>query len=191
MFSLWLEDTGYASPLTHFFVVEFNEDLSAFHGTTGPGIESQILYTSRAVTTSFLYIQRTPPSSSSWASGVVETSLLPSVHISAIITMSTPHALPHARFDSLIDEIYRRNRLILDSDPTPILSLCGGATDMMISSESCVLEKQGAGAMLRRTVSTSALEGAYSGCISQTQKSRRGFRLLRYVVLCFFLLLPC
>ena len=95
--------------------------------------------------------------------GIVATSLLPSTRISVIITMSTPHTLPPARFDSRIDELYRRNRLILDSDSTPILSLCGGATDIMIPSESCMLQKPDVETVFRRTVFTSALEGAWTG----------------------------
>jgi glycosylphosphatidylinositol deacylase len=143
-------------------LVEFNEDLSAFHGST---IESQILYTSRAVD----YILSLYPVNTSIIimghsmGGIVATSLLPSVHISTIITMSTPHTLPPVRFDSRVDQIYHQNRVILESDSTPIFSLCGGAADMMIPSESCVLQKQGKGAVFRRTVFTSALEGAWTG----------------------------
>ncbi|KAF8239028.1 PGAP1-domain-containing protein [Tricholoma matsutake] len=145
-----------------FFAAEFNEDLSAFHGST---IESQIWYTTRAVD----YILSLYPVNTSIIimghsmGGIVAISLLPSAQISAIITMSTPHVLPPARFDSRIDELYRKNKIILDTDPTPILSLCGGATDLMIPSESCVLQEQGADPIFRRTIFTSALEGAWTG----------------------------
>jgi len=94
--------------------------------------------------------------------GIVGTALLPSGRISAIITMSTPHALPPARFDSRIDDIYADICHSLRNDTTPILSLCGGATDMMIPSESCVLPSSNEAAY-RRTVFTSALEGAWTG----------------------------
>lgn len=93
--------------------------------------------------------------------GIVATSLLPSDHISAILTMSTPHTLPPARFDARIDEIYHANAQVLLSNPTPIVSLCGGATDMMIPSESCILPS--GGDLYRKTVFTSALEGAWTG----------------------------
>lgn len=95
--------------------------------------------------------------------GIVATSLLPSKDIAAIITMSTPHILPPARFDQRIDEIYARNREILRFDSTPILSLCGGATDMMIPSESCILPASDERGPYRRTVFSSALEGAWTG----------------------------
>lgn len=107
--------------------------------------------------------------------GIVATSLLPISNgsISAVVTMSTPHTLPPVRFDSRIDTLYNANRRVLASDPTPILSLCGGATDMMIPSESCILpistEWDVAGQskvdadVYRRTVFTSALEGAWTG----------------------------
>ncbi|KAJ7682382.1 PGAP1-like protein-domain-containing protein [Mycena polygramma] len=150
-----------------FFAVEFNEDLSAFHG---PTLEAQTAYTSRAIA----YILSLYPAGTSIIimghsmGGIVATSLLPSYNISAIITMSTPHTLPPARFDSRIDMIYDRNQRTLAADPTPILSLCGGATDMMIPSESCILPSpptdDGDGdAPFRRTVFSSALEGAWTG----------------------------
>ncbi|KAG6841827.1 hypothetical protein C0991_006234 [Blastosporella zonata] len=145
------------------FAVEFNEDLSAFHG---PTLDSQISYTSHAIS----YILSLYPTGTSIIvmghsmGGIVATAILPSPDISAIITMSTPHTLPPARFDSRIDKIYAKNQLTLASDPTPIVSLCGGATDMMIPSESCVLPVTNSTiAPARRTVFTSALEGAWTG----------------------------
>ncbi|KAF6762055.1 PGAP1-like protein-domain-containing protein [Ephemerocybe angulata] len=110
--------TGSHKPLD-FFAVEFNEDLSAFHGTT---LESQIDYTSKAVE----YILSLYPSNTRVIvlahsmGGVVAASLLPSSNISAIITMSTPYTLPPARFDNVIDAIYSKNAGVLKNDPTPI-----------------------------------------------------------------------
>ena len=78
--------------------------------------------------------------------------------------MSTPHALPPARFDHRVEEIYDQNLLILKNDLTPIISLCGGATDMMIPSESCFLPPTTAQpSPFRRTVFSSGLEGAWTG----------------------------
>ena len=81
--------------------------------------------------------------------------------------MSTPHTLPPARFDRHIERIYSRNRKELLENPTPILSLCGGATDMMIPSESCILPPPSVDKHTvepyRRTVFTSALESAWTG----------------------------
>ena len=94
--------------------------------------------------------------------GIVAASLLPSNNVSAIITMSTPHTLPPARFDSRIDRLYDKLQNVLDEDPTPILSLCGGASDMMITSETCILP-QPSKDVFRKTVFTSALEGAWTG----------------------------
>ncbi|KAF9236219.1 PGAP1-like protein-domain-containing protein [Melanogaster broomeanus] len=152
-----------------FYAVEFNEDLSAFHG---PTLDSQIAYASAAVT---YILARYPPGTEIIVighsmGGVVGTALLPAVHISALITMSTPHTLPPARFDARVEAIYVRNRDVLARAATPILSLCGGATDMMVPSESCVLpegedggEGEDEGGGYRRTVFTSALEGAWTG----------------------------
>ena len=83
-----------------------------------------------------------------------------------MITMSTPHTLPPARFDRRIERIYLENEKILLNDSTPILSLCGGATDLMIPSESCILPETKADRMLqvyRRTVFSGALEGSWTG----------------------------
>ncbi|OJA08129.1 hypothetical protein AZE42_04157 [Rhizopogon vesiculosus] len=149
-----------------FFAVEFNEDLSAFHG---PTLQSQIEYSSAAIR----YILSHYPRNTRIVvmghsmGGVVGTALLPSDDISALITMSTPHTLPPARFDARVDELYQRNAELLANDPTPIVSICGGATDMMIPSESCILPDLGdvnlEGTVYRRTVFTSALEGAWTG----------------------------
>lgn len=146
-------------------LVEFNEDLSAFHG---PTLDSQISYSSRAIS---YILSHYPPNTSiiimgHSMGGIVGTSLLPSADISAVITMSTPHTLPPARFDSRIDRIYARNQHILRTDSTPILSLCGGATDVMIPSESCILptvQNNTTESIFRRTVFTSALEGSWTG----------------------------
>ncbi|KAL0950184.1 hypothetical protein HGRIS_010177 [Hohenbuehelia grisea] len=170
-----------------FFAVEFNEDLSAFHGTT---LESQTTYTSRAIA---YILSLYPPGTQILVlghsmGGIVATSLLtPLLHglahpsnpwdlrvseanISGVITMSTPHTLPPARFDARIDGIYDRNQVILARTWTPIVSLCGGATDMMIPSEACILpplsRRQGvdeAAHPFRRTVFSAALEGSWTG----------------------------
>lgn len=145
--------------------MEFNEDLTAFHG---PTIEAQTAYASQAIS---YILSLYPPRTSiiimgHSMGGIVATSLLPSENISAIITMSAPHTLPPARFDARIDKIYANNQKILSTDPTPILSLCGGATDMMIPSESCILPLNNGVNLIgpfRRTVFSSALEGAWTG----------------------------
>ena len=95
--------------------------------------------------------------------GIVATSLLPSSNISAVITMSTPHQLPPARFDRRIASIYNNNRAALAASNTPILSLCGGATDLMVPSESCILPGvPNVVGVYRRTVFSSALEGCWT-----------------------------
>ena len=95
--------------------------------------------------------------------GVVATSLLPSPNISAVITMSTPHEIPPVRFNSRIASIYEHNQAALTTADTPILSLCGGAADIMVPSESCILPEVTNGNVYRRTIFTSALEGCWTG----------------------------
>ncbi|KAI0275434.1 PGAP1-like protein-domain-containing protein [Gloeopeniophorella convolvens] len=145
-----------------FFAVEYNEDLSAFHG---PTLDAETAYASSAIS----YILSLYPSGTSIIvmahsmGGIVATSLLPSPDISAVITMSTPHTLPPARFDRRIAAIYNENRAALSNDSTPILSLCGGATDLMVPSESCILPEPEDNEFYRRTIFSSALEGCWTG----------------------------
>lgn len=95
--------------------------------------------------------------------GVVATSLLPSPNISAIITMSTPHQIPPARFDRRIAAIYEHNQATLTTADTPILSLCGGAADLMVPSEFCILPEVVNRNAYRRTIFSGALEGCWTG----------------------------
>ena len=95
--------------------------------------------------------------------GIVATSLLPSSNISVVITMSTPHQLPPTRFDRRIASIYNNNHAALAATNTPILSLCGGATDLMVPSELCILHEVPDVGVYRRTVFSSALGGCWTG----------------------------
>jgi len=144
------------------FTVEFNEDLSAFHG---PTLLSERAYVSDAIRYILsLYPPNTPIVVMGHSmGGVVATSLLPSPDISAIITMSTPHTLPPARFDYRIEGIYSANHEHLTSDPTPIISICGGATDTMVPSESCILPKPSSPGIFRKTIFSSGMERCWTG----------------------------
>ncbi|KAI9510783.1 PGAP1-like protein-domain-containing protein [Russula earlei] len=145
-----------------FFAVEYNEDLSAFHG---PTLDVEREYATRAIS----YILSLYPNGTSIIvlghsmGGVVATSLLPSTDISAVITMSTPHRIPPARFDRRIAAIYDTNLATLATTETPILSLCGGAADLMVPSESCILPEVANRNAYRQTVFSSALEGCWTG----------------------------
>ena len=95
--------------------------------------------------------------------------------IEAVITMSTPHSLPPARFDQAIEKIYFDIATWESSDNAyvhvPTLSICGGSTDALIPSETCVLppltgkslQKYNVHPWYRRTVHTTALSGVWSG----------------------------
>lgn len=145
--------------------MDFNEDLSAFHG---PTLEAQRTYVVAAIR---YILSQYPPNTKITImghsmGGVVGTSLLPSEEISAIITMSTPHSVPPARFDSRMDDIYLTAQKQIEKDLTPILSICGGITDTMIPSEFCILPNSTAPSRssgYRRTVFSSALEGCWTG----------------------------
>jgi len=151
-----------ASKPLDIFAVEFNEDLSAFHG---PTLLLERTYASDAIRYILsLYPPNTPIVVIGHSmGGVVATSLLPSPDISAIITMSTPHALPPARFDNRIEDVYSTNHEHLISDPTPIVSICGGATDTMVPSESCILPEPSAQGIFRKTIFSSGMERCWTG----------------------------
>ncbi|KAH9912392.1 PGAP1-like protein-domain-containing protein [Fomitopsis serialis] len=149
-----------------FFALEFNEDLSAFDGHT---LDAETAY-ARAAVDYILSLYEKPTSIillGHSMGGTVAVSLLPHPNVSALITMSTAHTLPPARLDRRIDSILASNREILRDDSTPVLSLCGGATDLLVPAESCILPvpeaDDGGSTFYRRTVFTSALEGAWTG----------------------------
>ncbi|KAG8993305.1 GPI inositol deacylase [Tulasnella sp. JGI-2019a] len=160
------------------FAVEFNEDLSALHG---PTILSQKAYVAAAID----YILSLYPAGPNRPDkvlllghsmgGLVSISLLPSDRVSAIITMSTPASLPPARLDRRMEHLYGHvlrslypplHHTANGTSSTPVLSLCGGATDLQIPSESCYLPQPSSSsqaASYRKTVFTSGLEGAWTG----------------------------
>jgi glycosylphosphatidylinositol deacylase len=150
-----------------FFTIDLNEDFSALHG---PTLAAQRDYATAAVS----YILSLYPQGTQVVllghsmGGIVATSMLPNRNISALITMATPHTLPPARFDRRIEELYAHNAEVLAYDPIPIVSLCGGATDTLVPSESCIIpdhdtRAEGSTRPYRRTVFASALEGAWTG----------------------------
>ncbi|KAG8901302.1 GPI inositol deacylase, partial [Tulasnella sp. 403] len=157
-----------------FAKAEFNEDLSALHG---PTLLSQKQYVDAAVD----YIlsrysdNPSPPKQvlllGHSMGGLVAVSVTSSNRISAVITMSSPHALPPARFDRRIEDLYSDVLHALQSPihangttSPPILSLCGGATDSLIPAETCSLPAfAGSVHPYRRTAFTTNLDGAWTG----------------------------
>ncbi|KAF8591481.1 PGAP1-domain-containing protein [Ramaria rubella] len=145
-----------------FFSVDFNEDFSALHG---PTLLSERSYTSSAIR---FILSLYPPHTKiilmgHSMGGIVALSLLPSSDISAIITMSTPHSLPPARLDNRIEDIYSESWDAIRNDSTPILSICGGAADMLIPSETCLMERHSHASGWRKTIFTTCLEGTWTG----------------------------
>ncbi|KAH7105481.1 PGAP1-domain-containing protein [Auriculariales sp. MPI-PUGE-AT-0066] len=145
------------------FTAEFNEDLSALHG---PTLVAQSRFVSDAV--KFILSHYDPGTQiilmGHSMGGIVAMSLLPSPNISAIITMSTPHSLPPARLDRRIEDIFAASWHATAQSKTPVISICGGATDSMIPSESCYLPNIASDAQAyRRTVFTSGMEGVWTG----------------------------
>ncbi|KAF8529105.1 PGAP1-like protein-domain-containing protein [Hysterangium stoloniferum] len=146
----------------NFFAVDFNEDFSALHG---PTLLSERTYTSAAIN----YILSLYPSGTQVIlmghsmGGIIASSLLPFPNISAVITMSTPHSLPPARLDKRIEDIYSQSWAALQNATTPILSICGGATDLMIPSETCSMHRSAGGQGWRKSIFTTCMEGTWTG----------------------------
>ena len=153
--------------------VEFNEDLSALHGST---IQTQAEYVSAAI--SFILALYPPPRRTitliGHSMGGIVAHLVIASHnnagwdlsdIAAIITMSTPHGLAPARLDTEIERIYRhisRWEHSRQLDGVPILSICGGSTDSQIPSETCTISEEHRGRH-RRTVYTTSAPGVWTG----------------------------
>jgi len=145
-------------------LVDFNEDFSALHG---PTLLSQREYTSAAVG---YILSLYPPNTQIIVmghsmGGIVAMSLLPSSDIFAIITMSTPHSLPPARLDARIEAIYKASWNALRNDSTPVLSICGGATDLLIPSETCSIDLRDTNSTVgwRKSIFTTCMEGTWTG----------------------------
>ena len=82
----------------------------------------------------------------------------------AVITMSTPSQLAPLRFDRRSEHIYnsiRDAQLGNINSTTPLISICGGATDSQITSEVCEIPERTS--PHRRTIMTSSLHGAWTG----------------------------
>ncbi|TFK99201.1 PGAP1-like protein-domain-containing protein [Pterulicium gracile] len=150
-----------------FYAVDYNEDLTAFHG---PTLEAQIEYTSQAVAfilskyvkdTKIILMGHSMGGIGAQAMLAYQSSFNVSQHVSAVITMSTPHRIPPARFDQRLESLYdmaARGR----HTGVPVLSICGGVADGMIPSESCVLREDEVGSRVK-TVFTSGMEGTWTG----------------------------
>ncbi|KAI0031040.1 PGAP1-like protein-domain-containing protein [Vararia minispora EC-137] len=152
-----------------FFALEHNGDLSALHA---PTLRAETTYAEAAASYILsLYPADTPllvvghSMGGIVAAGLLRTTLAP--RISALITLSTPHRLPPARFDARFDALYAQHLATL-SDPalhTPILSLCGGAADAQVPAETCVLPRPpsfDALGVFRHTAFTTAIDGCWT-----------------------------
>jgi hypothetical protein len=134
-------------------IVDFNEEFSAFHS---PSIQDQAHYVAHSIR----YIISRYPSPRSIVllghsmGGIVARLCLTLVQsgydeprddisnlVAAIITMSTPHAMPPVSIDSTMEKIYADiNAYWEQGVQVPVLvSICGGTADTQISSDACVL----------------------------------------------------
>jgi glycosylphosphatidylinositol deacylase len=103
--------------------------------------------------------------------GIVATALLArdefKAPIRAVITMSTPALLSPVRFDRRMEDVYTsiRNaqlgRLQPDQAQTPLVAICGGATDPQVGSEACAVPFSKA--PYRQTVYTTSAERVWTG----------------------------
>lgn len=76
----------------------------------------------------------------------------------SIVTLSTPHIVPPVTFEAEIESLYRS----INTRPSsvPILSICGGVSDVEIVSDACRLPSDDPNLAL--TVMTSAMAGAWT-----------------------------
>lgn len=81
--------------------------------------------------------------------GIVARLAADETRVETIITMSTPHTIPPLPLDYDMEQVYRRA-----DNGLPFTSLCGGASDTQIISDSCAAGD---------TVFTSSLAGVWTG----------------------------
>lgn len=148
------------------YAVEFNEDFSAIHP---PTLLTQARYSTQAVH----YILSLYPKGTRITiighsmGGTVAQILLKDLSdevLRAVITMSTPSQLAPVRFDRRSEGVYKSIRdaqLGNINSTTPLISICGGATDSQITSELCAIPERTS--PHRRTIMTSSLHGAWTG----------------------------
>ncbi|KAG8926459.1 GPI inositol deacylase [Tulasnella sp. 418] len=179
------EFTGTNHSTLDFFTAEFNEDLSALHGPTLLSQKAYVEASIRYILSRYKHLPNPPTQVmviGHSMGGVVSASLLPSESISVVITLSSPHSLPPARFDRRIEDLYSDVAHSLYSIPeeiessgpasmglTPVLSICGGAPDLMIPGETCHLppapkQVSSTGTVpYRRTVFSSGIDVIWTG----------------------------
>ncbi|KAG8760456.1 GPI inositol deacylase [Serendipita sp. 396] len=157
--------TLYKKPLD-FFAVEFNEDFSAIHP---PTLLTQARYSAQAIHYIIsLYPKDTKVILMGHSMGGLVSQLLMTElndhYLRAVITMSTPSHLAPVRFDRRAEFVYsdaRTAQLGDISSSTPLITICGGATDSQITSEVCALPERTT--PLRRTIVTTSLQDAWTG----------------------------
>lgn len=147
-----------------FFTVDFNEDFSAFHGQTlldqAEYLNAAIAYILSLYTAGKLDQAEPDPSSvimiGHSMGGISARSMLTMPNyleksVNTIITMSTPHALPPAPFDSRMQQIYgdlnaHWARTYANSSvhsplhDVSIVSIAGGGLDTIVSSDYTSIE---------------------------------------------------
>ncbi|CAO1625432.1 unnamed protein product [Parajaminaea phylloscopi] len=162
-----------ASPVwnTDWWTLDFNEDFSAFHA---PTLEAQAMFLNEVISYIVAYYQEDgldsiPILAHSMGGVVARLALsLPNHHesrpIKAIVTLSTPHAVPPAPIEGGLDEIYRRIELHRNSESVEqqalLVSLSGGLLDTQLPSEYSVLSNTSQNSLQG---STSNLPGLWSG----------------------------
>jgi pimeloyl-ACP methyl ester carboxylesterase len=129
-----------------FFSIDFNEDFSAFHG---PTVHEQ----ARFIVDSLRYIRSLYPPESFTKTTVIAHSMggisarlalldAESDVVDTLVTLSTPHLIPPAPFDPILESIYSQINtppLLPPPQDFTIVSISGGEKDSMVSSDSCSL----------------------------------------------------
>ncbi|OCF31357.1 hypothetical protein I316_06962 [Kwoniella heveanensis BCC8398] len=128
-------------------LADLNEEFSAFHA---PTLREQARFIASCIHKIFAQYRHLPPADRPTKitllghsmGGIVARLAVTSQTVSAIdaiLTMSTPHAIPPLTLDSDMDSIYRtinKGQNKNDDHPT-LISLCGGVSDTQIVSDSC------------------------------------------------------
>lgn len=150
--------------------VDYNEDFSAFHAGT---LQDQVDYLVRSVGIVIAQYDHLSPDERPGRvvllghsmGGVVARLAVARLDnlVHMIITMSTPHAYPPVILEASMDALYESMNSQSTGPMRPIVSICGGVSDIDIASDACALASSPALHEGSITVFTTAMPGVWTG----------------------------
>lgn len=151
-------------------LVDYNEDFSAFHAATLRDQAAFLAHSIEHVLAQYAYLpaggrpQKVTLLGHSMGGIAARLAMvgLPDL-VDAIITMSTPHALPPVTLEWDMDSIWRTlGRQVYNASSPLLISICGGTADTQITSDACVIPQTSVTADDGFTIFTTGMPGAWT-----------------------------